>query len=90
MKTTYKPYKELIQTEHKIKENQQKGIIYLYSNNNFKKIVGYSFILFGLVSYPLPTGSIFFIGAGFRILNKRYIDLRFLLEQKLNKLKVMF
>ena len=83
-KTTYKNYKKYLNIEKTLRENERAGFVFIYPKTHKK--IAYSLILIGFATYPLPTGSIFFIGIGFRILNKRYIDLKFSLEKKLNKL----
>lgn len=77
----YIHYSDLINRNLHKKELIRQGFKFINRTDKYKKIIAYSFIAFGFITLPLPTGSIIFIGLGFGMLGlkkdylKRYYKL---------------
>ena len=67
----YIHYNELVNRELHRKDLVRMGFKFINRTNKHKKILAYVFIGVGVVTLPLPTGSILLIGLGFSMLGLR-------------------
>ena len=68
-------YKQFLNKEKQIKELQEQGVVFIFKKNKFKLIAGVSLITIGVITLPIPCGSVFMIGAGCYLLGIGMSDL---------------
>lgn len=81
MKKKYIHINEIVNRELHKQDLIKQGFKFINRTNKYKKIIAYVFIGVGVVTLPLPTGSILLIGLGLSMLGlkkdslKRYYKL---------------
>lgn len=80
-------YKQFLNREKQIKELQDQGVVFLFKKNKFKLVVGSILIGFGVLTFPIPTGSIPMIGFGCYLLGIGMSDLFRFKEEIIRRLK---
>ena len=80
-------YEQLLKKEKQIKGLQEQGVIFIFKKNKIKLILGSFLIGFGLITFPIPTGSIPMIGFGCYLLGIGMSDLFRFKEELIRRLK---
>jgi len=61
-------YQELIRRRDNLREINNRGVTLIFRKTRFKSLLGISLILFGILTFPLPTGSLILIPFGLYIM----------------------
>jgi len=88
MKNQYVPYEHYLKREQDLNQIQEQGVKLIFKKNWFKLIGGIVLVSVGIITFPLPTGSIVLIGLGFLLLGLSTIDLFRYKEILIRKFKV--
>jgi len=80
-------YKQFLNRERQIKELQNQGVVFLFKKNIFKLILGGGLIGIGIITLPIPCGSIFIIGAGCYFLGIGTADIFRFKEELIRRIK---
>jgi hypothetical protein len=63
-KKEYFPYSEYLNRVNSVEELKKKGVIFLYKRSIIRCIIGGFIVGGGIITLPIPTGSIFLISYG--------------------------
>ncbi len=68
-------YEQFLNKKKQIKELQDQGVVFIFKKNKFKIVIGISLISIGVLTFPIPTGSIPMIALGCFLLGITTSDL---------------
>lgn len=66
----YIQYNEYLKTERRINNLKSLGFEFIHKKSRIKLVLGFVCLGVGIITLPLPTGSIFLIGFGLMIIKK--------------------